>query len=202
MAGERARRTPLALAVLSLLNEGPRHPYEMRTLIRRRQVGDVVRMRGGSLYDAIARLDRLGLVEVAGTSRSGARPQRTVYAITAAGRAELHSLLREYLGTRAEEYPVFTAGLAHIGHLSHGEASELLHARSEALAEQVTRVDGDLVRVAAAGIPRAVVLEAEYAQTIRRAELTWLRGLIRDIDDGGLGWADLHDTEDSATPAP
>lgn len=192
MVGERARRTPLTLAVLSLLNEGPRHPYEMQSLIRQRHVGDVVRMRGGSLYDAIGRLSRVGLIEAAGTARMGARPERTVYSITEAGRTELHSLLRQYLGARVAEYPVFTAGLAHIGHLSHDEARELLSTRADALDEEVADVDTGLEHVAANGIPRAVVLEAEYTQVVRRAELRWLRELIRDIDNGALEWADLH----------
>ncbi|MGX1763434.1 PadR family transcriptional regulator, partial [Streptomyces lydicus] len=118
MAASRARRTPLALAVLSLLNERPMHPYEMQALIRDRHVGRVVRMRGGSVYDAVARLAAHDLIAPTGSSRAGARPERTTFTITAAGRAELDSLLDEYLAEPVNEYPRFAAGLAHILNLT------------------------------------------------------------------------------------
>ncbi|WP_246257712.1 PadR family transcriptional regulator [Amycolatopsis anabasis] len=188
MAARRARRTPLTLAVLSLLNEQPRHPYEMQALIRDRHIADVVRMRGGSLYDAIARLTDLGLAEATGTSRAGARPERTVYAITDAGRAELRSLLREYLGTRAEEYPVFAAGLAHAGHLPRDEVQALLRTRADELEGRIEEVASNLAAALAAGIPKAVLLETDYAQALRRAELAWLRETLRAAEADELGW--------------
>ncbi|MGC7099299.1 PadR family transcriptional regulator [Amycolatopsis lurida] len=182
----RARRTPLNLAVLSLLNEQPRHPYEMQSLIKERHIADVVRLRGGSLYDAIGRLLKLGLIEVSGTTREGARPERTVYAITEEGRAEMLSLLREYVGERAEEYPVFGAGLAHLGQLSRAEAEELLRKRERSLAELTEFWANGLRDALASGLPRAVLLEVEYAQAMRQAELAWLREVLTDLP--GMGW--------------
>ncbi|UJW34628.1 PadR family transcriptional regulator [Saccharothrix sp. AJ9571] len=184
----RARRTPLNLAVLSLLNEQPRHPYELQSLIKERHIADVVRMRGGSLYDAIARLVALGFIEVSGTAREGARPERTVYAITGAGREELVESLREYVGERAEEYPVFAAGLAHIGQLSLAEAEELLRRREQELAGLTEHWENGLRDALATGLPRAVLLEVEYAQAMRRAELAWLREILADLP--GLGWSE------------
>ncbi|GAA4541353.1 PadR family transcriptional regulator [Amycolatopsis samaneae] len=197
MIARRARRTPLNLVVLSLLNERPRHPYEMQTLIRDRRVDDVVRLRGGSLYDTIPRLVELGLITATGTERAGARPERTVYAITDAGREELLSQLREYLGTRAEEFPVFAAGLAHWGHLAPAETRELLRGRADALAGLIERTDADLASAAAAGIPRPVLLETEYTQAMRRAELGWLRETVQDFESGELGW--IPDDEGDTT---
>ncbi|GAB2743164.1 PadR family transcriptional regulator [Amycolatopsis magusensis] len=179
----RARRTPLNLAVLSLLNEQPRHPYELQSLIKERHIADVVRMRGGSLYDAIARLVTLGFIEVSGTTRDGARPERTVYAITDEGRTELFASLREYVGERAEEYPVFSAGLAHIGQLSRAEAEELLRRRESSLAELTETWANGLRDALASGLPRAVLLEVEYAQAMRRAELAWLRKVLEDMPE-------------------
>ncbi|WP_039793981.1 PadR family transcriptional regulator [Amycolatopsis alba] len=188
----RAARTPLVLAVLSLLNEAPRHPYEMQSLIRQRRIGDVVRMRGGSLYDAVVRLEKLGLAEVAGTSRDGARPERTVYGITEKGRAELRSLLSEYLGERADEYPVFPAALAHAHQLGRAEAGGLLRERAAELAVLIDKVEEDLRSAREAAVPRAVLLETEYAQVLRRAELGWLRGVLADLETGDLEWVELE----------
>lgn len=190
----RALRTPLTLAVLSLLREGPRHPYELQTLLRERQVGTVVKLRGGSIYDAIRRLDGAGLVERADVNRQGARPERTVYRITDDGLAMLDELVREYVRAPVEEYPVFPAALAHILNLTAEDAAELLRERQRTIQETYDAI-GDQLSRAASELPRVVVLEAEYAQTLRAAELTWLRGVIADIEGGQMPWLGLSGTQ-------
>jgi DNA-binding PadR family transcriptional regulator len=184
----RALRTPVTMAVLGLLRERPRHPYEMQALLRERHVGAVVKLRGGSLYDAIARLVRGGHVEPVGTDRQGARPERTVYALTAQGRALLDTLVREYVGSVAEEFPVFAAGLAHLPHLDPAEAATLLAARAEELAHWWDATSAAVAAAREAGLPRIVLLETEYALRTRRVEIDWLRGLVGDIETGDLPW--------------
>src|SRR3954454_13480761 len=74
--------TPLALAVLSLLNTEPMHPYEMRQRIRDYGIDHAVKVAPGSLYHTVERLAGQGLIEPVETTREGRRPERTVYAIT------------------------------------------------------------------------------------------------------------------------
>lgn len=183
----RALRTPLTLAVLSLLRERPRHPYEMQALVRERHVGDVVKLRGASLYDAIRRLEGAGLIEAVDTEKDGARPERTVYAITEAGDALAGDLVREYLRAPAAEYPVFVAALAHILNVGAPEAADLLRERQRHIQRTHDEIASGLA-ARPADMPRVVVLEAEYAQALRAAELAWLAGVIRDLDDGRLPW--------------
>ncbi len=180
----RAHRTPLTLAVLTLLNERARHPYEMQATIRARGVDRVVRMRGGSLYDAIGRLERMGLVRPMATTRAGARPERTVYEITERGRAEVEPLPREPLAEPADEYPWFTAALAHVLNLPAAEVASLLRRRAERLAADSEATAREL----AGGLPRVVVIGAEYTQAMRRAELAWLEATAGQIEDGSLPW--------------
>ena len=82
-------RTPVALCVLSLLNERAMHPYEMRSLMRERGHDRAFRIRESSVYDTVARLAERGFIESVEVNREGRRPERTVYAITEAGRDEL-----------------------------------------------------------------------------------------------------------------
>ena len=44
-------RTPLALAVMNLLMERPMHPYEMKLKMKERGHDQVIRIKGGSIYD-------------------------------------------------------------------------------------------------------------------------------------------------------
>ncbi|BDT87557.1 PadR family transcriptional regulator [Nocardia cyriacigeorgica] len=182
----RALRTPLTLAVLTLLAERPRHPYEMKVALRERHVEDVVKLRGGSLYDAIGRLERAELVRQVGTARAGARPERTVYEITETGRVLLRELLEEMLTEPVNEYPRFVAALAHLPALDRESAARMLRLRAERLRED----HADTARMVAQhadGIPRAVLLEAEFLQHQRAAEIDWLDGVARDIDHG-MAW--------------
>lgn len=181
----RALRTPLTMALLGLLRERPRHPYEMQATLREREVGMVVKLRGGSLYDAIRRMEGAGLIEAVQTGRSGARPEHTVYRPTAAGLELLDELLREYVGTVVPEFPVFPAGLAHILHFTPAEAAELLRQRRDALRAEH---DDIATRLSKLEVPRVVVLEVEYAQRIRATEIAWLEDVIHDIENGELPW--------------
>src|SRR2546426_131165 len=54
--------TPLALAVLELLQERAVHPYEMQQTIRERYIDYVIKVRAGSLYHTVERLHRLKLI--------------------------------------------------------------------------------------------------------------------------------------------
>src|SRR3984957_19778292 len=82
-------RTPVALSVLSLLNERAMHPYEMRSLMRGRRHDRAFRIRGSSGYYTVPRLADRGFIEPVEVNREGKRPERTVYAITESGRDEL-----------------------------------------------------------------------------------------------------------------
>src|SRR2546422_2782843 len=82
-------RTPLALAVMNLLMEGPMHPYEMKSKMKERGHDQVIKIAGGSIYDAVERLEEGGFITAQETSREGRRPEKTTYAITDHGREEI-----------------------------------------------------------------------------------------------------------------
>ena len=189
---KRLTRTPLSLVVLSLLAERPMHPYEMKTLMRERGHDFVVKLRGGSVYDTVERLLRDGLIETVETSREGRRPERTVYAITDAGRDELRAWLADLLSHPVNEYPQFTAALAFV--LVMGDAQEvisLLKLRMTALEAEIAGGDSMLRSMAEQDIPRIFGIELEYTQAMRRAELEWVRQLIDGLKAGDL-WPDIE----------
>jgi DNA-binding PadR family transcriptional regulator len=182
--------TPLGLAVLRLLRERPMHPYEVHQLIRDRSIDYVIKVRAGSLYHTIERLHRLALVEPVETGREGRRPERTVYAITEAGRDEYFDNLRDLVRCPEEEYPVFAAAIEMLRTLDHDEAVRLLEQRTTAL-EAGLAADAQVVAsLTKRGLPRMAMLEVEFCQAARQAELTWVRQLISEIRSGELPWTD------------
>src|SRR5262245_20855148 len=97
MAGKRKVANLLALAVLSTVIQRPMHRYEMASVMRARGKDQDMNVKFGSLYTVVKNLEKNGFLEAVETTRQGARPERTVYRITGAGRQELVDWTRELL---------------------------------------------------------------------------------------------------------
>ena len=85
----------LALAVLSALVQRPMHPYEMATALRAWGKDQDMEIKWGSLYTVVAQPGQARPDRAVESVREGRRPERTVYRITDAGRAELVDWARE-----------------------------------------------------------------------------------------------------------
>lgn len=181
-------KTGLALAVLTLLHERPMFPYEMKLLVEERGHAEVIKLKGGSLYDTVDRLEKLGFIKSQETTRDGRRPERTVYALTESGRDEVVAWMRELVSMPVNEYPRFTAALAFLLNLRNkDEVVQLLGRRVMHLEAELARVDSllDTARSQRHVLP-IFLIEGDYAQAMRRAELDWVNKLIHDIRDGDL----------------
>jgi DNA-binding PadR family transcriptional regulator len=185
---KQALKTPLALAVLNLLYERPMHPYEIQHHMRERGHDYVIKLKGGSLYSTIERLMAAGLIEVVETTREGRRPERTVYTVTAVGRDELMLWMRELVSRPTREYPWFGAVLAFVAALPPDEVRTLLEHRTVVLEAEVAADESLQQAMARTGLPRLFGVEGEYALTMRRAELDWVRRIVEDIKSGALTW--------------
>jgi DNA-binding PadR family transcriptional regulator len=180
-------RSPWALTILSLLNERPMHPYEMRRLIRHRAKDEHLDLRPGSLYRTIEQLDRNGLVEPTERSREGRFPERTVYRITDRGRDELEEWLRDVISTLQKDLPQFVAALTFLPSLTPQDVRAQLEKRVVRLEMAIAAMDVAM-REMHDVLPRLFFLEAEYARAMRIAELEHVRALVADLRTGRLTW--------------
>ena len=105
MPGKRKVSNLLALAVLSYLSQQPMHPYELGRNLREHGDDRSIKFNHGSLYMVVGQLARAGFVTEQETGRRGQRPERTVYALTDAGRDELRDWLRELVAAAAARVP-------------------------------------------------------------------------------------------------
>ena len=176
----------LALAILSLLTERPMHPYEMLGVIRHRELEAVIKVNQSSLYSIIEALQREGLIVPTETQREGRYPERTVYATTETGRAELTDWLRSLIGQPAVEYTAFAAGLAFLGHLPPAEVAALLAEHARTLSEQISNTHAIIEKGLHLGVDRLFLVEDSYTLTLQTAKLTFVRQLIQEINDGTL----------------
>lgn len=198
MAQRRRVNNLLGLAVLAFLMPGrPIHPYELAGMLRRTGKERDMKIKWGSFYTVIANLEKHGLIEAVGSDRDGRRPERTLYTITDAGRAEARDWLQELIAVPETEFPHFEAALSLLGVLSPDEVTALLGARVAALEEDVARARAQLDE-AGKVVPRIFLIESEYALAMREAELTWIRALLAELAAGTLPglaeWREYHRT--------
>ncbi|MFI6318359.1 PadR family transcriptional regulator [Nonomuraea sp. NPDC050556] len=181
--------TPLALTVLSLLQYKPMHPYGMQRVIKQWGKDQVVNVgQRSSLYRTIERLAGGGLIAVRETERDQQYPERTVYEITASGRAAAREWLLEMLRTPRQEYPQFPAALSHLLMLPVPEIVSALGERLETVSGTLRDMDANLAAQASDGLPRISMLEFEYLREMTAAEVAWLRGVVGDLEAGRLAW--------------
>lgn len=173
----------LGLAVLGVLAQRPMHRYEIATTIRAQGKADDMAVKWGSLYTVVDGLERRGLVEATGTDRSGARPERTTYRITAAGLHAMADWTRDLLASTPAAHTDFVAGLSMLGAVSPDEATTLLRDRVERIARDLGDARTALSSYAAR-VPRLFLVEDEYAIAVRAAEVTWLQNLVGELENG------------------
>ena len=182
-----AQRSHWALAVLALLREREMHPYEMRRLMRERNKEERLVLKAGSLYHAIAWLERGHLIEAIRTERQGKRPERTTYRITKTGKGALLKWLKELIAIPLRESASFVVALDHLVHLSPTEAAVQLDQRLKLLEPRLKEMDG-VLQMLAPKIGRINLLEVEFERALCQAEVSWLRQVVRDLRSGALAW--------------
>jgi DNA-binding PadR family transcriptional regulator len=186
----------MALAVLATVVQRPMHRYEMASLMRTRGKDRDMNIKWGSLYTVVANLEKNGFLEAIDVTRQGARPERTVYQITDAGRDELVAWTRELIAEPEPEHTRFVAGLSVMAVLPPRDVVELLRRRLQRLTESI-----DALRAAvqqAADVPRLFLIEDEYRIAMTRAEADWTRSLVDELTDGTFphldAWQRFHET--------
>ena len=180
--------TPLAVAALALLAEGPSHPYEMYQTLVLRSEDRLVKVRPGSLYHTVDRLARHGLVRATGTEREGNRPERTTYAITDEGTLALNERVAEIIATPVNEYPEFPLGLGESHNLPVETVVALLRKRIGLIRADIAVLDGAIRTMRAKELPAKYWVDVRYQRAMAEADAATLEALIHDLDSGVLSW--------------
>jgi DNA-binding PadR family transcriptional regulator len=176
-----------SLTVLCLLRARDMHPYEMQRLIREWHKDEFLDLKKGSLYHAIDRLSRAGLIAPVATSREGRRPERTVYRLTEQGEQAMLDWLRAMLARPARETSQFFAALSFLPALHPDVVLEQLRQRVGLLEAEIAGLDGVLAALVPQ-IGRLVLVEIEYRRAMKEAERKWAQSLLADLQSGALSW--------------
>jgi DNA-binding PadR family transcriptional regulator len=162
----------------------------MQRLIKEWGKDEVVNVaQRANLYKTIKRLNDADLIAVRQTERDQQYPERTVYELTATGRAIATTWLFDMLATPRNEFPEFPAALSFAMMLNPEETLGALDERAGVLRDRLAAVDRQL-ETNAATLPKIALLDNEYQRAMTAAELRWLKGVVDDLRSGALTWSD------------
>ncbi|NQT33623.1 PadR family transcriptional regulator [bacterium] len=122
------------LAILGFLRERNYHGYELKKVIEKR-MGSWTDIKFGSIYHALGNLEKSGALRKVSTTKDGAKPARSIYAITDTGREEFKTLLRENILDFQRTYLKEDIGVFFGGKLDRDEFMEILRKRIGMLVE-------------------------------------------------------------------
>lgn len=190
---------PVRLLILGLLVGGPLYGNQILRAAEQSGIEQWGGVKVGALYGMLHRLEAEGLVEPVRTEQEGHRPQRTVYAITADGQAEL-AIQRDRALTQPVVYSTTVeAALKWSAGLDHGALRERLSLRRSALASALADLLASReLHLREGSLPAASMAGYRRTQLHLEAELAWhdeLEAMLPAVADESAG-------VDRASPAP
>jgi DNA-binding PadR family transcriptional regulator len=173
------------------------HPYEISTTLRTRGKEQSIKLNYGSLYSVVESLQKHGFIETHSTTRAGRRPERTVYAITSAGRAEFEDWMAELLSTPVRDFTSLEAGLSLMPGIDPDEVARLLELRTEKLTIELRAIDASHSVAQDMNLPELFLIESQYRRAMLTAELEFVRGLVSGIRSSSFPgtklWRKMHE---------
>jgi DNA-binding PadR family transcriptional regulator len=175
------------LVLLSLLIEQPMHGYQANLELERRQVRDWAGISRPQVYYSLEKLERMGLLRATRDSEPAAGPDRTVLAVTGAGKTALADALENESWTTQRDRPAFLTWGALSWQARPGVFERQLERRRKFLMSELKREEATL---------RAVLREVGHpyheavwmlSLTIEqfKLELRWLKKVERELGRRG-----------------
>ncbi len=185
------------LMLLGLLRPGSLYGYELHRIVQAH--GELYSdMKKANLYYLLDRLAGSGHLTVqAEPGTRGARGERLVYTITAAGRERFAELLREVLRSYEPDHNGVDVAVIFLSHLPASEAVSLLAERQRTVAERRAQVAAELGDPAAHGPLRQIAADHLLSQI--DAELNWIERSLAFLHE--VGWTGAAKEDVNGQPA-
>jgi DNA-binding PadR family transcriptional regulator len=185
MPKRRVKRPDLTtpdLVILSLLDECPRHGYDVNAELERRQARDWAGVSRPQIYYSLDKLARRRLIRTTPSDAPAEGPDRNVFETTADGRATLAAALERADWTTQRDRPPFLTWMALSWRARPGVFEAQLGRRRAFLTRELSRARATLRAVRAeVGHPYH---EAVWMLTLTidqlQTELRWLKRVTRE----------------------
>ena len=171
------------ILILGLLHRGDMHPYEIKRRLKVAHADAYIDFDVGTLYYAVRRLAKDGLIEERGRESVGGRAERTIYGITEDGRARFLDLMSETLaGNRKFYHPLFPA-LLFLPLADQADAADITHERAAEISQNLAATE-TFLKAAGPLLSLGMRLGLENAVAHQRVEQDWLEKLTSHLKAG------------------
>lgn len=180
------------LLILGVLHRGDFHPYEIKRRLKAAMVECYIDVDVGTLYYAVRQLEKEKLIAAVAEERVARGGVRTIYCLTAEGRAEFRNGLHRQFEVEGPVSQTLYGALLFL-HLADPEAvRRILRRRITKLDELITKlgpVRKELAPVLSTGGEHLL----DHLDRQRRLDRDWLKSLLADIE--------VHGVRDVSDPA-
>jgi DNA-binding PadR family transcriptional regulator len=169
------------LLILGVLHRGNFHPYEIKRRLERAMVECYIDVDVGTLYYAIRQLEKEGLIAAVSRQRVARGGMRTIYRITAKGKAGFRELLhRQFEAEGPVSQTLYGALLfLHLG--DPGVIEQLVRKRIASLDERIAKL-GPIRKRLRPVLSTGGEHLLRHLDRQRRLDRDWLRGLLADLE--------------------
>ena len=172
------------LILLGLLQRKNLYGYEIKHIIEE-HMGDWTSVAFGSIYFALAQLQKEKLIRKISEERKGRRPARSVYEISESGRKEFFRLLTAVWENIEPQYFTIDVALFFIRALPLDKVKHYINVRIDKLEKQHAFLAAHKQeQLAHKHIPRLAEAIFDHSSLHMEAELMWLKALLRKIEAG------------------
>ena len=168
-------------ALLGLLSEGPKHPYQLEKDVQQRSMRVWTDLSMSSIYKLLRKLERDKLVKSKAEISAGNRTRKT-YRLTAAGAKSLEAQLKQLLTTfEPRKYPLHIA-LSNLDQLTLGDARACLASYQEELRKSVAGYRDLEAYLIQDGCPRHRQHLALHPIYLLEGELRWVTDYLTELE--------------------
>ena len=164
-----------------MLHRGDFHPYEIKRRLENAMVECYIDVDVGTRYYAIRQLEKEGLISAVSQERVARGGMRTVYRISASGRAEFRELLHRQFEEQGSVSQTLYGALLFL-HLSDLATVEGLVRRRIAHLDELIAKLGPIRKEFAPVISTGGEHLLRHLDKQRRLDRDWLKGLLADIE--------------------
>lgn len=167
------------LVLLGILAGGPLHGYEVCKAIEDK-LTPVVGLQPRSVYYSLKKLEKEEFVS-SRSARTGRRPRKFVYRLTAKGRKELQRLLIANVELLQRPYMNVDLSLFFMQHVDHGACEDALKNRLRALLEVAGTDFGSILDRCGLAREECMMKIAEHNSSMLKAEIAFTRRLLAEV---------------------
>jgi DNA-binding PadR family transcriptional regulator len=173
------------LLILGVLHRGDFHPYEIRRRLEAAMVECYIDVDVGTLYYAVRQLQKDELITAVAQERVARGGIRTIYRITAEGRAEFREGLNRQFDKVGPVVQTLYGALLFM-HLADAELVKgAIRRRIDRLGELIDKlkpIREELAPVTSTGSDHLL----RHLEHQRKLDRTWLKALLADIEANGI----------------